>query len=71
MSIEEVFIPGIDANQTMEIVRELRAHGIVQGDDFTFRYQPIKWDTGVVNILEDKGAMFYFKNPKLATFFRL
>ena len=34
--MKEIKIPGIDANKTMDIVRELREQGLKQGIDFDF-----------------------------------
>ena len=39
---ESVIINNIDAATTMEIVRDLRNMGLVQGKDFEFRYNPTK-----------------------------
>jgi len=47
------------ANEIMIIVRDLRARGLIQGEDFDFQ-------------IERQGtARLYFKHPELATFYRL
>jgi hypothetical protein len=58
-----------DANQTMEIVREMRKSGMVQGEDFDFEYCPSVWDDltdGIPN-----HALFIFYKEKYATMFAL
>lgn len=55
----------------MELVRELRANGLVQGTDFTFAYQQPKYDYFSNEVHQLKGCNFSFKDPKWATFFRI
>jgi len=68
--VDKVFVPGIDASQTMELVRELRAKGLVQGTDFNFAYQQTLWDDNYIQ-LKPQGAEFSFRDPKWVTFFRI
>lgn len=65
------FVTGIDANETMDIVRELRAKGLVQGKDFDFKYQQRSFDFLSSEVEKPKGATFYFRAAKWATFFRI
>lgn len=66
------FVPGVDANKTMDIVRELRASGLKQGIDFDFKYQQASFDFTVDDdLFRVKGATFYFRAAKWATFFRM
>jgi hypothetical protein len=59
----------IDAARTLEIVREIRKQGLVQGIDFDFSYNQNQWD-GIVGEIP-KHAIFTFYTEKYATFFAL
>ena len=54
----------------MEIVRELRSQGLVQGKDFEFSYHQAKIDNDF-NCVENRHAKFRFKDGKYATLFAL
>jgi hypothetical protein len=69
--VDKVFVPGIDASQTMELVRELRAKGLVQGTDFNFSYQHSTTDFFDTEVDMLRGCSFTFTDPKWATFFRM
>lgn len=64
----EIKVIDIDATRTMEIVRELRAQGLVQGRDFEFSYHQSKIDE-TFNCVENKHAKFRFTDGKYATLF--
>jgi hypothetical protein len=59
-----------DADQGMELVRELREAGLVQGKDFDFVYHPYNYDnfTGQ-NIY--RHVVFAFYTEKYGTFYAL
>lgn len=65
----EVSIYDKSANDVMDIVRELRKQGLVQGTDFDFAYNQGRWDemTGEV----PKQTIFKFHTEKYATLFVL
>ena len=69
--MDKVFVANIDSSRTMEIVRELRAKGLVQGPDFSFAYQRPHYDYSSENEHQLKGCTFAFKDGKWATFFRI
>ena len=69
--MNKVFIPHVDANQTMELVRELRAKGLVQGTDFNFAYQQHKYNYFNNEFEQLRGCNFTFTDSKWATFFRM
>lgn len=69
--MDNVFVPNIDAAQSMELVRELRAKGLVQGRDFTFAYQKSDYDYFTQEFKQLRGCNFTFTDPKWATFFRM
>ena len=58
----------IKPDECMTIVRELRAHGLVQGTDFDFKYCPAEYDHEGV---EPSRAEFYFYKEKWGTFFAI
>ena len=68
---ESVIINNIDAATTMEIVRDLRNMGLVQGKDFEFRYNPTKHDPHHWEEVKPRGAEFYFREGKWTTFVTL
>ena len=68
--MERVYVPNINAEQTMVIVRDLRAKGLVQGPDFSFRYNPRDWDQETFEA-KPPGTEFMFADAKWATFFRI
>jgi hypothetical protein len=58
-------------SEIIEIVRELRAHGLVQGADFDFRYYPKEDNNFTYEDVIQKHTVFTFYEAKLATFFSL
>jgi len=77
--LKEIRIYNLDVNATLDIVRELRAQGLVQGKDFDFSYnKPLHRDWTSWDEVEDpdwvavpKHAMFRFYDDKYATLFGL
>lgn len=57
---QEVSLNIPNANEAMEIVRELRSKGAVQGTDFDFSYIPTKWDEITGHLVHDKSVVFRF-----------
>jgi len=68
--MDKIFVPNLNANDTMELVRELRAKGLVQGTDFNFAYQQTLWNDNYTQS-RPHGAEFSFRDPKWVTFFRI
>lgn len=69
---ESVFVPGVKAEATMQIVRDLRALGLVQGTDFEFRYlQDSYIDGDWTKGTRLGGAEFYFREGKWRTYMAL
>ena len=66
-----VRVDNVDPNQTMEIVRELRAQGLVQGSDFDFAFYQSIPDYGGAIGPEPKHAIFSFHTEKYATLFAI
>jgi hypothetical protein len=67
--MKTVSVHDIDTNQVMDIVRELRQQGMVQGQDFDFAYHQSKWDEMIGEIPRETKFTFY--NDQLATWFQL
>lgn len=55
----------------MEIVRELRQLGYIQGVDFDFCYKPAQYDNDGWSAIEQKHTIFTFYKDKYATLFAL
>jgi hypothetical protein len=58
-----------DPNEVIDIVRSMRANGMVQGKDFDFAYHQSRWDEMIGEI--PKNVEFRFYEEKLATWFAL
>ncbi len=58
--------------EVMDIVRELRQQGLIQGKDFDFAYKPAEWGDSISMIpIEGKYTVFTFYTEKYATLFAL
>jgi hypothetical protein len=69
MKITEVKLHNKSAGAVLEIVRELREQGLVQGEDFDFKYNHVNWNPMTGN--EPAYSIFYFYTEKFATWFML
>jgi hypothetical protein len=58
-------------NEIIEIVRELRFRGYVQGTDFDFKFVPIQIDPESYQTINKKHTMFIFYREELASWFTL
>jgi hypothetical protein len=56
-------------SEIIDIVRELRAQGLVQGKDFDFSYNPETWDNFTMS--EEKHTVFTFYDERWGTWFTL
>jgi len=56
-------------NEVLEMVKELRQQGLVQGTDFDFAYNQGRWDEMIGEV--PKSAIFSFYTEKYATMFAL
>lgn len=68
--MDTVYVPDLNAEQTMQLVRDLRAKGLAQGRDFNFRYNPSSQED-LFSAPKPPGAEFTFTDAKWATFFRM
>lgn len=69
MSID-VVIEGKDLSRYMDIVRELRVSGLIQGEHFDFKYIPSIYDYKKYSITPKK-VIFTFYDEQYATMFKL
>lgn len=67
----EVKVYRKNASEVMEIVRELRASGLVQGTDFDFEYKPAHYDNDGWQAITEKLTVFRFYKDKYATLFAI
>lgn len=64
-----VILEGKNPMETLDIVRELRTLGMIQGRDFDFKYEPAQYDGW--HPKNGKRALFIFYQEKHATYFTL
>lgn len=69
--MQTIRINGLGVNETLEIVRELRAQGLVQGKDFDFKYEKPSWHPESYEQMQSRHAEFKFYDDKYATLFGL
>lgn len=67
----EVVIKHKKPNEIMDIVRELRSQGIIQGHDFNFAYHQAKYNNDGWECVIPEHTVFSFYTEKYATFFAL
>jgi hypothetical protein len=58
-----------DPNEILDIVKQLRASGLVQGVHFDFAYTQSRWDEMIGEI--PKNTQFTFYEEKYSTLFAL
>ena len=58
-------------SEFLEIVRELKEKGYVQGADFDFTYHPPKFDNFSGDAVYNRCVVFTFYKEELATWFSL
>jgi hypothetical protein len=67
----KVIIKNRNANDILEIVRELREQGLVQGTDFDFAYNKAQYDNFSYEPAVEQHTVFSFHTEKYATLFAL
>ena len=60
---------GKDPTEIIEIVKAMRASGLVQGKDFDFAFYQTRWDPMIGDVRGFTNFIFY--EEKLATLFAL
>lgn len=67
----EVVVNNKSANDVMDIVRALRAQGLVQGRDFDFAFHQAVYTADSWTPVSPKQTVFTFHTEKYATLFAL
>lgn len=67
----EIVIMDKDPSGVIEIVKDLRLSGLVQGQDFDFTYRPPQWDNFSGDAVYNKRTVFSFYTEELASWFAL
>lgn len=69
--MKEVIVTDCTPQEVMDIVRNMREQGLVQGKDFDFAYSHANYDS--INFIKDKPSqvIFTFYDEKWATMFVL
>jgi hypothetical protein len=69
--MKEVKIVDWLPSEVLDIVRELRSQGYVQGIDFDFEYHKPKYDDWSGDAVYNRHTIFKFYKEELATWFAL
>jgi len=67
----EVILYDLFPPQVMEIVKELRKSGLVQGVDFDFEYHKPSFNDWSGDAVYNRHTVFTFYKDELATYFKL
>lgn len=67
----EVKILDISVSEILDIVKDARLKGYVQGVDFDFTYHPPKFDNFSGDAVYNRCVIFKFYKEELATWFSL
>ncbi len=65
----KINVEGKDPNEILDIVKQLRASGLVQGVHFDFAFNQSRWDEMIGEI--PKNTVFTFYEEKYSTLFAL
>lgn len=69
--MKQVIVPDWRAGEVMDVVKELRSKGHVQGVDFDFEYHKPKHDYISGHLEYNRHTVFTFYTESLATWFSL
>lgn len=67
----EIVVMDREPSGILDIVRDLRQHGLVQGQDFDFAYRPPRWDNFSGDAVYNRSTVFSFYTEELASWFAL
>lgn len=71
MVMTDITIKNIFPNDLLELVRQVKKKGYIQGVDFDFSYNPPKFDNFSGESVYERTAIFTFYKEELATWFSL
>jgi hypothetical protein len=69
MSTTVINLTRYQLEEVLQVVKDLRRQGLVQGQDFDYAWQPRRWDEMVGDV--PSSVEFRFYNSQLATWFSL
>lgn len=58
-------------NEILEIVKNMREHGFIQGTDFDFEYHAPRFHDWSGDAVYNRHTVFIFYKDELATYFKL
>ena len=67
----EVVVKHLQPSEVIELVRELRSQGLVQGKDFDFAFRQAKYNNDGWEAVTPGQTVFSFYSEKYATLFAL
>jgi hypothetical protein len=68
----KVILSKITAHGALDRNRELHDDGLAMGQDYTWRYQPVKYNNDwSTHPIEESQVVFEFSSPALASFYRV
>lgn len=67
----EVRIIDKKVNDIIDLVKEIKELGHIQGKDFDFEYHPPKYDDLSMEVVYNRVTVFKFYKEELATWFSL
>jgi hypothetical protein len=69
--MKKVTVPDWRSGEVLDVVKELRNRGYVQGTDFDFEYFTPKHDDTTYQLVYNRHTVFTFYKESLATWFSL
>jgi hypothetical protein len=69
--MKEIVLKHRKPTEIIEIVREMRDSGLIQGKDFDFKYNQTKWNDWNNEAVTPEHTVFIFYTEACATWFTL
>lgn len=69
--MKQITADGWGPGESLDVVKELRSKGYVQGVDFDFEYHKPKYSDTSYDLLYNRRTVFTFYTESLATWFSL
>jgi len=71
VDVKQIIVPNLKPDKVMEIVREMRKGGMVQGKDFDFKYCPVQYNNDGWEQISTQHTVFTFYEERYATWFAI
>jgi hypothetical protein len=72
LTLNALTITKLSAAEAISLKKDLDSAGLVVGQDYTWRFQPIKYtDDFSSSVLSESQVTFDFADPTMASFYRL